>query len=476
MGPERSAYRKITLTNEEEKNFFVKAVADFTGSDAPINLQFNPVDNSYRVLGLPERDIAISFVEYQGGDGDWTDPFFNFLFNRLSDEEKQALLKFSQSKGRIVSIRRTRPGKEFMEAIRRHGRRFHQGALSLTEISLISNTNNLYNGTPPSSQTEEEQSLEELFASARNTIKFYPLTEDEKVRTVMQRINQLSDPYELGYNILLTIRKITRDESLASALAILLGIPFEKVLEITRLTFGEQTSQVLAQMLGEVVAMISASGDRVADAVEAVKIKDKGNLIKYFGLVGQAIKHLPGNIKASVFSQAEFYQKARKILAQRLIVIGITLLTTIFLSWLSQRSSSLLPYAVIPTLNSIIINAYEVYERAKLLRGIRIADKDFEDLLKKIPPLLGRVFRRLPKEATVAFTDWGMNKYAVGGLVGAFAATLLVLPLEQLGVSRDWIYSISGLMAENAVALLWGRFSTAKDPYRQFVQSVKNLS
>ncbi len=66
-----------------------------------------------------------------------------------------------------------------------------------------------------------------------------------EVVTVIERINQLSDSYELGYAILLNIREITRDESLVPSLATLLGIPLERLLEFTTLTFGEQTPQVL---------------------------------------------------------------------------------------------------------------------------------------------------------------------------------------------------------------------------------------
>lgn len=116
-----------------------------------------------------------------------------------------------------------------------------------------------------------------------------------------------------------------------------------------------------------------------------------------------------------------------------------------------------------------------MFERTHQYRNLKITDDQFENLLSQVPEKLQVVFRRLPRSAALTYVDFAKNKYAVGSFAGSILASLLVIPLDKIGVSRDWIYAISGVIAEHATALAFGVYSGNQDPYKTFLKDLESM-
>jgi len=453
----------LEVENEQELAIIHNALRDFfAGSSFSFDTTLR--DGKYQLTKIPS-DIVIQKITYDLETQSWNDPFFKFLLSRLSKEE-QKILQEAGKAGKILMIRRTKPGDEFTKKVEEHSMNFHEGFVPYTELILTG----YYNGTPPALNDQEKNSLEEIEKAAQNTIKFYSLVEeDERLNPIISTINRVSNQYELIYDIYLALAALSKSNNRLSLFSIGLGFAGIPLLEKISEAGGDFYSQVTSQMAGEMIAMITAAGDRIAEQLSSFTNKEK-TIKDHFGIIGQILKNLPVKLKASFLNQAKEFSIIRQKILQRLFVLGLTTTSAIILSGLSQYTHNLTPYALIPALNTSLITAYEIYERSKAVKNV--SNKEFKLLIEKIPKPLQPLFKKLPRQYTVAYLDFATNNYAFGTLIGSFLATFSVFALLNLEISKEIIYSLSGMIIEPLTAILYGQLKQV-DPYKKFC---KNLS
>jgi hypothetical protein len=453
----------LEVENEQELAIIRNALNDFFAG-SPFSFDTTLRDGKYQITKIPPG-IVIQKITYNYDTNQWDDHFFQFLCSKLSNEE-QRILQEAGKAGKILMIRRTKPGDKFIKKVEEHSMSFHEGFVPYTELILTG----YYNGTLSPLSDQEKNSLEEIEKAAQNTIKFYPLVEeDEGLNQIFNTINQESDQYELIYDVYLALAALSRANNRLSLFSIGLGFVGIPLLEKISEAGGDFYSQVISQMAGEMIAMITAAGDRIAEQLSSFTNKEK-TIKQYLGLIGQSFKNLPSSLKALTISQAEEFSIARQKILQRLFVLGLTTTSAIILSGLSQYTHNLTPYALIPALNTSLITAYEIYERSKAVKNL--SDKEFELLIEKVPKPLQPLFKKLPRQYTVAYLDFATNNYAFGALIGAFLATFSVFALQNFKIPKEIIYGLSGMIFEPLTAILYGQLKQV-DPYKKFC---KNLS
>ena len=452
----------LILENESELKAIRSALENFAGSSISFTAKLQP-DGKYQLTKIPP-DITTQKITYDPKTQSWNDRFFQFLSTHtsLSEKERQILLAAGAA-GKILMLRRTEPGDEFIQAVKNHSIRFHKGFSPYTELILTG----YYNGHTYVDEEEKAQ-LEKIKQTARNAIKFYPLEEDERLKITITKINKESDKYELIYDIYLALAALNRSNNRVSFASIGLGCIGIPILEEISKSWGDFASQVTSQMAGEMITMLTAAGDRIAEQLSSLKSKEK-TIQPYFGLIGQAFKNLPANLKALTLDQAKEFSLVRQKFLHRLFVLSSTTTIAIFLSVLSQYTHNLTPYALIPALNTSLITAYEIYERSKAVKPI--TENEFEQLIKKIPKPLQPLFKKLPCQYTVAYTDFAINNYALGALVGSFLATFSVFALQNFEIPKEVIYGLSGMIIEPLIAILYGQ-SKQEDPYKKFCENL----
>jgi len=462
----------LEVENEQELAIIHNALGDFF-DNTPFSFKaiLRP-DGKYEITETPP-DIFIQRVTYNDNDRiQWNDPFFQFLCSRLSNEE-QRILQEAGKAGKILMIRRTQPGAEdeFIQAVKNHSMQFHQGFSPYTELILTG----YYNGHTYVEEEEKAQ-LEKIKQTAQKAIKFYSLVEEDKglkdiIDKIIYKINQESNRYELIYYIDLALADLNRSNNRMSFFSILLGIGGIPILEEISKSWGDFASQVTSQMAGEMIAMITAAGDRIAEQLSFFTNKEK--TIKYLGLIGQSFKNLPSSLKALTISQAKEFSIARQKILQRLFILGLTTTSAIILSGLSQYTHNLTPYGLIPALNTSLITAYEIYERNKSVKNLsdNLSDKEFELLIEKVPKPLQPLFKKLPRQYTVAYLDFATNNYAFGALIGAFLATFSVFALQNFEIPKEIIYGLSGMIIEPLTAIVYGQLKK-EDPYKKFCENL----
>jgi flavodoxin len=456
----------LEVENEQELAIIRNALSDFfAGSSFSFDTTLR--DGKYQITKIPPG-IVIQKITYNDTTW-WNDPFFQFLCSRLSNEE-QLILQEAGKAGKILMIRRTKPGAEdeFIQAVKNHSMQFHQGFSPYTELILTG----YYNGHTYVEEEEKAQ-LEKIKQTAQNAIKFYSLVEEDKgLKDIIDKINQESNRYELIYYIYLALAALNRSNNRMSFFSILLGIGGIPLLEEISKTWGDFYSQVTSQMTGEMIAMITAAGDRIAEQLFSFTNKEK--MIKqYLGLIGQSFKNLPSHLKKLAFDQAKEFSITRQKILQRLFVLGLTTTSAIILSGLSQYTNTLTPYALIPALNTFLITAYEIYERSKAVKNLsdNLSDEEFELLIEKIPKPLQPLFKKLPRQYTVAYLDFATNNYAFGALVGSFLATFSVFALQNFEIPKEIIYGLSGMIFEPLTAIVYGQLKQ-EDPYEKFCENL----
>ena len=457
----------LEVKNEQELAIIHNALSDFfAGSSFSFDTTLR--DGKYQLTKIPS-DIVIQKITYDLETQSWNDPFFKFLWSRLSKEE-QKILQEAGKAGKILMIRRTKPGDEFTKKVEEHSMNFHEGFVPYTELILTG----YYNGTPPALNDQEKNSLEEIEKAAQNTIKFYPLEEDEGLKAIITKINEESNKYELIYDIYLALAALSKSNNRLSLFSIGLGFTGIPLLEKISEAGGDFYSQVTSQMAGEMIAMITAAGDRIAEQLSSFTNKEK-TIKDHFGIIGQILKNLPVKLKASFLNQAKEFSITRQKILQRLFVLSLTTTSAIILSGLSQYTHNLTPYALIPALNTSLITAYEIFERSKTVKNLsdNLSDKEFELLIEKIPKPLQPLFKRLPCQYTVAYLDFATNNYAFGALIGSFLATFSVFTLQNFEISKEIIYGLSGMIIEPLTAILYGQLKRV-DPYKKFCENLSS--
>jgi len=451
----------LEVENEKELAIIRNALSDFlAGSSFSFDTTLR--DGKYQITKIPPG-IVIQKITYNDKN-QWDDDFFQFLCSRLSNEEQQILQEAGKA-GKILMIRRTKPGDEFIKKVEEHSMSFHEGFVPYTELILTG----YYNGTLSPLRDQEKNSLEEIEKAAQNTIKFYPLVEeDERLKAIIDKINQESDQYELIYDVYLALAALSRANNRLSLFSIGLGFVGIPLLEKISEAGGDFYSQVISQMAGEMIAMITAAGDRIAEQLSSFTNKEK-TIKQYLGLIGQSFKNLPYHLKKLAFDQAKEFSITRQKILQRLFVLGLTTTSAIILSLLSQYTYNLTPYALIPALNTSLITAYEIYERSKAVKNV--SDKEFELLIEKVPKPLQPLFKKLSHHYTVAYLDFATNNYAFGALVGSFLATFSVFALQNFEIPKEVIYSLSGMILEPLTAIVYGQLKQ-EDPYEKFCKNL----
>jgi hypothetical protein len=456
----------LKVENEQELAIIRNALSDFfAGSSFSFDTTLR--DGKYQITKIPPGTV-IQKITYNDDTNQWDDHFFQFLCSKLSNEE-QRILQEAGKAGKILMIRRTKPGDKFIKKVEEHSMNFHEGFVPYTELILTG----YYNGTLSPLSDQEKNSLEEIEKAAQNTIKFYPLVEeDEGLNQIFNTINQESDQYELIYDVYLALAALSRANNRLSLSSIGLGFVGIPLLEKISEAGGDFYSQVISQMAGEMIAMITAAGDRIAEQLSSFTNKEK-TIKQYLGLIGQSFKNLPSSLKALTISQAEEFSIARQKILQRLFILGLTTTSAIILSGLSQYTHNLTPYALIPALNTSLITAYEIYERSKAVKNLsdNLSDKEFELLIEKIPKPLKPLFKKLPRQYTVAYLDFAINDYAFGALIGAFLATFSVFALQNFEISKEIIYGLSGMIFEPLTAIVYGQLKK-EDPYKKFCENL----
>jgi hypothetical protein len=456
----------LEVENEQELAIIRNALNDFfAGSSFSFDTTLR--DGKYQLTKIPS-DIVIQKITYDLETQSWNDRFFQFLFSRLSEKEQQILQEAGEA-GKILMIRRTKPEDEFIKKVEEHSMSFHEGFVPYTELILTG----YYNGTLSPLIDQEKNSLEEIKKAARNTIKFYPLVEeDERLKAIIDKINQESDQYELIYDIYLALAALSRANNRLSLFSIGLGFVGIPILEKISEAGGDFYSQVISQMAGEIIAMITAAGDRIAEKLSSFTNKEK-TIKQYLGLIGQSFKNLPSHLKKLAFDQAKEFSIIRQKILQRLFVLGLITTSAIILSGLSQYTHNLTPYALIPPLNASLIAAYEIYERSKAVKNLsdNLSDKEFELLIEKVPKPLRPLFKKLPRQYTVAYLDFATNDYAFGALIGAFLSTFSVFALQNFEIPKEIIYGLSGMIIEPLTAIVYGQLKE-EDPYKKFCENL----
>jgi len=462
MGVEKIRHRlkeltnhKLRLDNINQFTHLTSAVNDFLGHEATLTFTNLP-GMALRVEKKP-KNIQLNIMDFDHETNQWYDRFFNLVSKQLTSREQEDL-----KNKKILMIRRKHPDPKFKEAVRIHGETFHGGATILTELTLPDDCN----GNPNPPNEKEKQSTDLIKTIATNSIKFYSLTEDPEAIALAEEISKLADPYELIYAIYLTINSLNKTANKGSFASICLGLVGEPILEKITGVFGNQTSQIVSQLAGEFTTMLIAAGDRIGGVL--LTPQEDHTLKEYFGIMTQTFHNLPTYFKGLIINQAKNLNLLKENTRDRLIVLGLILGAVVGLSHLSTEYGSLVPYAFIPALNSSLITAYEIHERAKGFRQICLNDEDFKKLLNKIPQPLKNIFKRLGPAYTLAYNDFYVNDYAVGALLGAFLESISVLPLQKMGVSNEWIYSLSGLVIEPATAVVFN-YLRPSDPYEKFV-------
>jgi hypothetical protein len=448
----------LEVENEQELAIIRNALNDFFAG-SPFSFDTTLRDGKYQITKIPPG-IVIQKITYDLQTQSWNDPFFQFLCSRLSNEEQQILQEAGKA-GKILMIRRTKPGDKFIKKVEEHSMSFHEGFVPYTELMLTG----YYNGTLSPLNDQEKNSLEEIEKAARNTIKFYPLEGDESLKEMIDKINQESDQYELIYDVYLALAALSRANNRLSLLSIGLGFVGIPLLEKISEAGGDFYSQVISQMAGEMIAMITAAGDRIAEQLSSFTNKEK-TIKQYLGLIGQSFKNLPSHLKKLAFDQAKEFSIIRQKILQRLFVLSLTTTSAIILSGLSQYTHNLTPYGLIPALNTSLITAYEIYERSKAVKNL--SDKEFELLIEKVPKPLQPLFKKLPRQYTVAYLDFATNNYAFGALIGAFLATFSVFALQNFEIPKEIIYGLSGMIFEPLTAIVYGQLKK-EDPYKKIL-------
>jgi hypothetical protein len=462
----------LEVKNEQELAAIRNALNDFF-ADSPFYFNTTLRDGKYQITKI-SPGIVIQKITYNDTTW-WNDPFFQFLCSRLSNEEQQILQEAGKA-SKILMIRRTKPGDEFTKKVEEHSMGFHGGFAPYTELILTGYYNGNSSDSPIATSLSEEEikQLEEIEKAAQNTIKFYPLEEDEGLKAIITKINEESNKCELIYDIYLALAALSKSNNRLSLLSIGLGFAGIPLLEKISEAGGDFYSQVTSQMAGEMIAMITAAGDRIAEQLSSFTNKEK-TIKDYFGIIGQILKNLPVKLKASFLNQAKEFSITRQKILQRLFVLGLTTTSAIILSGLSQYTHNLTPYALIPALNTFLITAYEIYERSKAVKNLsdNLSDKEFELLIEKIPKTLQPLFKKLPRQYTVAYLDFATNNYAFGALVGSFLATFSVFALQNFEIPKPIIYSLSGMIFEPLTAIVYGQLKK-EDPYKKFCENLSS--
>ena len=456
-----------TLENMSEVAATYNALNDFfSGSSFSFNTTLQP-DGKYQLTKIPS-DIVVQKIAYNEEKSQWNDPFFQFLWLQtpLSDEERQ-ILSETGKRGKILMIRRTKAEDEFTRAVQDHSIQFHQGFSPYTELILTA----YYNGHTLVDDEGEKNGLEKIKQTAQNAIKFYSLEEEnEALKSIITKINEESNKYELIYNVYLALAALNRSNNRVSLASIVLGCLGVPILEEISKTWGDFASQVTSQIAGEIITMLTAAGDRIGEQLFSFKHTEK-TIRTYFGLISQALINLPSHLKAVILEEAKRFSVNRQQFLHRLLILGLTTTIAVSLSLFSQYTHNLTPYALIPALNTSLITAYEIYERSKTTKSI--SEEEWNNLIGKIPKPLQFLFKKLPPNYVLAYSDFAVNNYAVGVLIGSFLATFSVFALQNFEIPKEVIYALSGMIIEPLTAIFYDRLKK-QDPYKKFCENLSS--
>lgn len=480
----------IALGSYNEMNQFKDAVEKFSSDiQQRKGVQIESIENDktgeFSVLDVSDSNIDVGFISHSHSSG-WSDPYFGFLIEQLNPLERDRLVRaIHQGNFRIMRLSRKRADEKDIDKVKQY-LQHHDDSIFLASDTLFNSVeNSSYQGRRRERNrptTPEEKSREKVLNIENKSIRFYGLTKkfDEALHPIrlLHEINVKSDLYEISFDIALAVNNIINEKNLVAGIGVPASLLFERILEI--LPVEEQTKQVVSMVFGEVTAMGVAGADRIGDFLHKLhenENKTNGTLKKHLGIAAQTLKNLPPEASAKVLKDAHKFDVSWKKVTARGGVLGLTIGLSMALSEYSKQVNSLWPYAILPILNTLIVTAYELGERALEFKNTKLSDAQFERLVLSAPKPLRPMMRLSPAWA-LAYTEFSRNKYAQGNVLGSALASLSVLPLASVVDMMEWnravIYAAAGSGIESLFSFGWGKFQTSQDVYKNFSKGFKD--
>lgn len=402
---------------------------------------------------IAANNIVGEFIHLRSLNSPSNNPFFNSMFAKLDIGNQHKIIEYGE-KRRILMLRREKPSPKMIDAILAHANRFHHSAVSFTEVQLAAQNARHETQTNPNADekilTEEDISLNRILSLTGNAIKFYPLNQKSEIASIFEQLNSISDKYETDYAIYQAVRTITDARNKLAALGIPAGIVIERLLEHLPSDF---LAQIVSQTAGEATAMFVAAAPKLAACFQRKKESETAHSM-------------------------DPQQQRKRLLrgAIRSAVLAGTVGATCALSALSQETHSLLPYAFIPGLNTTVITMFEAMERSIDYNQIPLTNIQLEELQSQLPKILQLALRAAPQAykngTAIALIDMRKDPYTWGTLYGSLISSCITMPLESMGVPRDWIFALTGMIIENTVSVSYG-LSKKRDPYKEFKDRFK---
>lgn len=425
---------------------------------------------------------------------EYNNSYFSFLLEeeQLSEEEKE-LLKEIINQGKLFMRRQTELPKDFVVALNRHCEEFHGGITLITSFKeafrrlarLSGLLNNHSNGENP----QEEESMRVLEELSAPSISFQVkdqegLTDEQK--RLLDKLNQISNRYELPYNILLAISEIEKGQTLASLLLVAAGFIYG--LGADKLPINsEKLKMILAHGIGDAITMLTAAVDRVkiglknnqeireTNEEENKKISD---VVKFFGLAGINFDKLPDNVKRKILRLSHSFAKFKESI-NYLLTLSISLSVALLGSNLAEKTDNLLPFLLVAPINTSLIVLWEIFNRYKKLKNNHLTFQEVEKLINIFGnEWLAKIIGKDPY-LVLAIEDFLRNYPSFGTLIGSLISVPSILILEKMfpQIPKEFLYSLSAMIFEGGASLINTFLGIKKnDPWKTFLKLIEIIN
>jgi len=405
------------------------------------------------------------------------DPFFNFIFSQLPEEEKETVLSYFNQGGRVISFRREKPSEEFSRALVSYSERHHGGFAPLTTAVLSMLTLHNEENNIPFEEKKEFERLQRL-SQERTPIHFFPLKKLEnrerqkELKAIFRRFNQLSDPWEFVYDLFLTNNEILRKQILFSSAFVGAGVGSYLPLKAISHHWGELWSMIISQLSGEGL----------------IQLLNRADILFYNPRLRRFLAFLGINLAdiANDDWNQNIESETNLGLIEKIVSFSSLLSTVPTAFYLSQKAlekGEITPFLLIAPINSSLLFLGEILTRTlrvrKTLNQYNQDDREkVLQVLKENAGFLKRIIDRTPS-LSIALIDFAQNAPALFAYLG----TLVSLPV-LVGVNKfisslplEINEALSAFVFEGAAGLIGGLGSSyKKDPYQEFITLMEKIS
>lgn len=418
-------------------------------------------------------------------------PFLSRLYNQLEDKEKEKLLAYLETGG-LVMLRRTRPSKEFKQALDEHCEKYHGGfALVTVLLEALDRLKGKNNGRVKSREIipeAEEESLKNLEKNSQSAIHFYPLVQSGKkfkeAKKAIDKLNKLPDNFEFPYNVILTIAEIERGQTWLSSLFAVAGLLYGPLGEKISSHFGNFPSMVFAHGISEAFTMLMGAADRLKRRQKEEKEttppednqREHNQLIEFFGFSGLVYNQLPHQVQKWVIKNVERFDRLTEAVT-RTLTLAASVAIIIGGSYWASETENIIPFLLIAPANTSLVLTSEIVLRWKNARRIdRAVAEKIADMFSS--QFLYKLAKKQPYLA-LAIQDFIRNQPALASWLGSLTSIPAIILLKNLypQLPEEHLYGLSALFFEGGGAMLGKLFSeTVRDPWKAFLKIVENTN